>query len=83
MKRKLITQAIAGIVLGIESLSPLYAASSHTQHAASGSSAVKMRPDVTFTLRTDIADGKDAVPPSTIEDPSVLDDLRPVLTTRR
>jgi propionyl-CoA synthetase len=27
----------------------------------------------------EIADGKDAVVPSTIEDPSVLDDLRPML----
>jgi nitrite reductase (NO-forming) len=58
MKRKLITQAIAGIVLGIAGLSPLYAASSHQEHAAANGSAVKYRPDVTFTLRTDIADGK-------------------------
>lgn len=57
MKRKLITQAIAGIVLGVASLSPVYAASTHAQHAAN-SSAVKYRPDVTFTMRTDIADGK-------------------------
>jgi propionyl-CoA synthetase len=34
------------------------------------------------TMR-DIADGRDAAPPSTIEDPAVLDALRPVLTPGR
>jgi len=33
------------------------------------------------TMRS-IADGKDAKPPSTIEDPGVLDTLRPVLENR-
>ena len=54
MKLKLISQAIAGIVLGVAALSPVSAA----QERATDSAAVKIRPDVTFTLRTDIADGK-------------------------
>ena len=54
MKLKLICQAIAAIALGVASLSPVYAAQEHAHDSA----AVKIRPDVTFTLRTDIADGK-------------------------
>jgi nitrite reductase (NO-forming) len=53
-KRKLLSQAIAAIVLGVATLTSVHAASAHAQ----GHSAVKYRPDVTFTLRTDIADGK-------------------------
>jgi nitrite reductase (NO-forming) len=66
MKTKPLSHAIACLMLGTASLSAAYAASSATSTAAPpagmghahGSSAVKYRPDVTFTLRTDIADGK-------------------------
>ncbi|HJV86228.1 MAG TPA: copper-containing nitrite reductase [Noviherbaspirillum sp.] len=54
MKQKLISLAIAGVVLGMASIGTVHAASDHAQSSA----AVKYRPDVTFTLRTDIADGK-------------------------
>lgn len=57
MKKKLISQVIACAVLGMAHASGVYAAGSH-DHAHGGSSAVQYRPDVTFTLRTDIADGK-------------------------
>jgi len=56
MKPTLITQAIAALVIGAATLAPAYA--QHAQHGANGSTAVKYRPDVTYTLRTDIADGK-------------------------
>ena len=54
MVPKRISQTIAGIVLGVATLAPVYAAPEHG-HASTG---VQIRPDVTFTLRTDIADGK-------------------------
>ena len=54
MKRKLISRLVACAILGVASVSGAYAASS----ATNGASAVQIRPDVTFTLRTDIADGK-------------------------
>lgn len=54
MKMKLMSQVIASVVLGVASFAPAYAANGHDNT----SSAVQIRPDVTFTLRTDIADGK-------------------------
>jgi nitrite reductase (NO-forming) len=54
MKRKIISQAVACVMLGIAGLSVSYAAGGHNH----SSSSVQYRPDVTFTLRTDIADGK-------------------------
>ncbi|UUZ48125.1 cupredoxin domain-containing protein [Massilia sp. B-10] len=57
MKRTIISQAILALVLGAASMAPALA--QHAGHGATGgSSAVQYRPDVTFTLRTDIADGK-------------------------
>lgn len=53
MKRTLLSTIIATVVLGAASMAPAYA-----QHSAHGSSAVAPVADVTFTLRTDIADGK-------------------------
>ena len=54
MKRTQLSSAILGILLGVAALVPAYA--QHDAHA--GSAAVQYRPDVVFTLRTDIADGK-------------------------
>ncbi|GAB3449854.1 copper-containing nitrite reductase [Massilia solisilvae] len=54
MKRKLISTVIASLVLGAASMAPAYA--QHQAHHAA--SAVQNVADVTFTLRTDIADGK-------------------------
>jgi len=57
MKRTIISQAILALVLGAASMAPALA--QHAGHGmANGSSAVQYRPDVTFTLRTAIADGK-------------------------
>ena len=57
MKRTLISQAMLALVIGTALVAPAMA--QHAGHAkSSGSSAVQYRPDVTFTLRTDIADGK-------------------------
>ncbi|WP_426212127.1 copper-containing nitrite reductase [Massilia sp. TWP1-3-3] len=62
MKRTIISQALLTLVIGAASLSPAGLSSALAQHAghgaATGSSAVQYRPDVTYTLRTDIADGK-------------------------
>ena len=55
MKPTLISKAIAALVMGAATLAPAYA--QHGGHGQ-GSAAVQYRPDVTFTLRTDIADGK-------------------------
>jgi nitrite reductase (NO-forming) len=52
MKRKLLYTMIASVLFGAASLVPAHA---QHQHAAS---AVQTVADVTFTLRTDIADGK-------------------------
>jgi len=55
MKAGLIKKTIAAAVLGVVGLSSACAAdATHAQH----DTGVKYRPDVTFTLRTDIADGK-------------------------
>ena len=54
MKAGLIKKAIASAVLGVVGLTSAYAADAPHQH----DTGVKIRPDVTFTLRTDIADGK-------------------------
>ena len=54
MKPTLMSKAIAALVIGAATLAPAYA--QHGQHG--GSAAVQYRPDVTFTLHTDIADGK-------------------------
>ena len=55
MKAGFIKNAIAVAVLGVVGLSSGYAADApHEQH----DTGVKYRPDVTFTLRTGIADGK-------------------------
>ncbi|WP_082584505.1 copper-containing nitrite reductase [Noviherbaspirillum sp. Root189] len=55
MERKLISRLVACAVLGLASVSVAYAA---TGHEHSSSTSVQIRPDVTYTLRTDIADGK-------------------------
>jgi nitrite reductase (NO-forming) len=55
MELKLISRLVACAVLGVASVSGAYAATGH-EHGSS--SAVQIRPDVTYTLRTDIADGK-------------------------
>ncbi|MFP5390391.1 MAG: copper-containing nitrite reductase [Gammaproteobacteria bacterium] len=57
MRKTVLCNAIFSALLGIAAVSPALA--QHAGHgAATGSSAVQYRPDVTFTLRTDIADGK-------------------------
>ena len=57
MKRTIVSQAILALVIGAATVSPAFA--QHGAHAkVENSSAVQYRPDVTFTLRTDIADGK-------------------------
>ena len=56
MKRKLISQVVTCAILGVATMSAAVAADTHG-HAAP-SSAVNYKADVTYTLRTDIADGK-------------------------
>ena len=57
MKRTMISQAILALVIGAATMAPAIA--QHAGHGKpEGSSAVQYRPDVTFTLRTNIADGK-------------------------
>ena len=56
MKPTLMSKAIAALVIGAATVAPAYA--QHGQHGGNGSTAVQYRPDVTFTLHTDIADGK-------------------------
>ncbi len=57
MKKTKISQAVVAIVMGVAVMAPAIA--QHGGHAkVSDSTAVQYRPDVTFTLRTDIADGK-------------------------
>lgn len=53
MKTAFLQKAIASAVLSVVGLSSAYAADPHSHDTG-----VKYRPDVTFTLRTDIADGK-------------------------
>ena len=55
MKPTLMSKAIAALVIGAATLAPAYA--QHGQHGGN-STAVQYRPDVTYTFRTDIADGK-------------------------
>src|SRR6478735_6681645 len=55
MELKLIPRLVACAFIGMASISGAYAA---TEHAHGSSSSVQYRPDVTYTLRTDIADGK-------------------------
>ena len=54
MKAGFIRKAVAAAVIGVVGLASSHAATPHDQH----DTGVKYRPDVTFTLRTDIADGK-------------------------
>ena len=54
MKASFLKQAVASAVIGVVGLASSYAAAPHAQH----DTGVKYRPDVTFTMRTDIADGK-------------------------
>ena len=57
MKKTKICQAIIALLIGAAGIAPAMA--QHAGHGkTSGSSDVQYRPDVTFTLRTDIADGK-------------------------
>lgn len=57
MKRTIISQALLTLVIGTAVIAPAMA--QHGGHGmATGSSAVQYHPDITFTLRTDIADGK-------------------------
>ncbi len=57
MKRTPISQALLAFALGTAVMAPALA--QHAGHAkAADSTAVQYRPDYTFTLRTDIADGK-------------------------
>lgn len=58
MEMKLISKLVAGAVLGVVALSPTIAADKTNTKAVNNSSAVKYLPDVVYTLRTDIADGK-------------------------
>lgn len=66
MEKKLLPKLIACALLGVVAMSsgyaqtkaPAKAPSGHAQHASASASAVKYRPDVTYKLRTDIADGK-------------------------
>ena len=53
MKSNLLRNAIAAVLLGSVSMGSAFAA-----HQAQDTGAAKIVPDVTFTLRTDIADGK-------------------------
>jgi nitrite reductase (NO-forming) len=55
MEMKLVSRLVACAVLGLATASGAIAANEH-QHGTSTS--VQYRPDVTYTLRTDIADGK-------------------------
>jgi nitrite reductase (NO-forming) len=52
MRKGFLTKAMAATVIGLASLSTAFAAEPHHD------SGDKYRPDVTFTLRTDIAEGK-------------------------
>ena len=52
MKTGFLQKMVATIVIGFVGLSTAYAADPHHD------TGVKYRPDITFTLRTDIADGK-------------------------
>ena len=54
MKASFIRKTVAGAVIATLSLASSYAATPHDQH----DTGIKYRPDVTFTMRTDIADGK-------------------------
>ena len=54
MKTRLLSYAIASILLGAGASGPVYAQHEHLH----GASSVQNVPDVTFTLRTDISDGK-------------------------
>jgi nitrite reductase (NO-forming) len=57
MKRTILSQALLTIAVGTAVMAPAFA--QHAGHGKpNGSSAVQYRPDVTYTLRTDIADGK-------------------------
>ena len=57
MKRTLLAQAILTLLIGTAASVPALA--QHAGHGGTGgSAAVQYRPDVTYTLRTDIADGK-------------------------
>ena len=55
MKMKLVSRLVACAILGASGMLGAYAA---TGHEHGNSAAVQYRPDVTYTLRTDIADGK-------------------------
>ncbi len=55
MKTSLLHQSLLAAFLGLTALAPLHATAAPD---TAKNSAVKIRPDVTFTLRTDIADGK-------------------------
>jgi nitrite reductase (NO-forming) len=57
MKRTIISQALLALAVGTGALAPAMAQHAGHGDAAAGS-AVQYRPDVTYTLRTDIADGK-------------------------
>jgi nitrite reductase (NO-forming) len=57
MKKSIISKAVVLLLLGVAGMSPALA--QHGGHGKTdGSTAVQYRPDVTYTLRTDIADGK-------------------------
>jgi nitrite reductase (NO-forming) len=61
MKLRMLSQIIGTLLMSAATLTPAFA--QHTMHGEptgdqAGSAAVQYRPDVTFTLRTDIADGK-------------------------
>ncbi|HCY64497.1 MAG TPA: nitrite reductase, copper-containing [Oxalobacteraceae bacterium] len=56
MKSNIFHKTIVAAALGVAFIAPVHAAPNPHQHQQA--SAVKYRPDVTFTLRTDIADGK-------------------------
>lgn len=56
MKTSLLQKSLVAAFLGFAALAPVHAASAPAH--GHNNNAVKYRPDVTFTLRTDIADGK-------------------------
>ncbi len=58
MEMKLLSKLVASAVLGVVALSPAMAADKANTKAVDKSAAVKYLPDVVYTLRTDIADGK-------------------------
>lgn len=58
MSRKIVFISVLALIIGVLSLPAAMAQHDTTHGKSKSSSSVQYRPDVTFTLRTDIADGK-------------------------